>query len=112
MDLPTSYTSFYAGANPVGYSTTKERINILLKDIEGYIDSFGDAETSAKFKAAIPSIVAYVEKSIAQAANTPGAAAVQPVSDADFAAYREKQNKIFATSGDLSAFWVTWNSKE
>ena len=61
------------------------------------------AETSAKFKAAIPSIVAYVEKSIAQAANTPGAAAVQPVSDADFAAYREKQNKIFATSGDLSA---------
>jgi len=103
MDLPTSYTSFYAGANPVGYSTTKERINILLKAIEGYIDSFGDAETSAKFKAAIPSIVAYVEKSIgiAQAANTP--AAVQPVSDADFAAYREKQNKIFATSGDLSA---------
>ena len=32
-----------------------------------------------------------------------GAATVQPVSDADFAAYIEKQNKIFKTSGDLSA---------
>merc|ERR1712018_881313 len=50
-----------------------------------------------------PAIMAMVENSIAQTAHIPGAANTQPTSDAEFAAYREKQNKIFDSSKDLVA---------
>ena len=100
---PYVYQAPASGVNPTGYAVTKDRLNILFKDIEGYIDSFGNEEASANFKAAIPSIMAMVENSIAQTQNAPGAAAIQPSSDAEFAAYREKQNQIFKSSGDLSA---------
>ena len=100
---PRNYASFYAGANPTQYSKQKERVNIIMKDIEAFISSIGDEETSAKFKAALPGILSNVESTIANAANVPGSSNFEWLSDEEFAAYRERQNQIFKTSGDLSA---------
>ena len=100
---PGNYASFYAGANPTQYSKQKERVELIMKDIEEFIESIGDEETSANFKAALPGIVNNVEKTIANAANVPGSSKFEWLSDDEFAAYREKQKKIFNSSADLSA---------
>merc|ERR1712018_5548 len=103
QSVPVAPISTVGGVNPVGYQVTKERLQTIMSDVQGFIDSFGSQETSAKFKNAIPAIMAMVENSIAQTAHIPGAANTQPTSDAEFAAYREKQNKIFDSSKDLVA---------
>ena len=108
---PQRYTQQYtpyvyqatAPATPTQYSKQKERIDIIMKDIEEFILSIGDEETSAKFKAALPGILSNVESTIANAANVPGSSNFEWLSDEEFAAYRERQNQIFKTSGDLSA---------
>merc|ERR1712213_38548 len=84
---PQRYTQQYtpyvyqatAPATPTQYSKQKERIDIIMKDIEEFI------------------------LSIANAASVPGSSNFEWLSDEEFAAYREKQNQIFKTSGDLSA---------
>ena len=104
---PQQYTPYVyqapAPASPTQYSKQKERIDIIMKDIEAFILSIGDEETSAKFKAALPGILSNVESTIANAANVPGSSNFEWLSDEEFAAYRERQNQIFKTSGDLSA---------
>ena len=104
---PQRYTPYVyqapAPASPTQYSKQKERIDIIMKDIEAFISSIGDEETSAKFKAALPGILSNVESTIANAANVPGSSNFEWLSDEEFAAYRERQNQIFKTSGDLSA---------
>ena len=99
---PRNYASFYAGANPTQYSKQKERVNIIMKDIEEFIESIGDEETSANFKAALPGILSNVESTIANAASVPGSSKFEWLSDEEFAAYRERQKKIFNSSADLS----------
>ena len=74
-----------------------------MKDIKEFIESIGDEETSANFKAALPGIVNNVEKTIANAASIPGSSKFEWLSDEEFEAYRERQKKIFASSADLSA---------
>ena len=103
---PQRYTPYVyqapAPASPTQYSKQKERIDIIMKDIEAFISSIGDEETSAKFKAALPGILSNVESTIANAANVPGSSNFEWLSDEEFAAYRERQKKIFNSSADLS----------
>ena len=74
-----------------------------MKDIEEFIESIGDEETSTNFKAALPGIISNVESTIANAASVPGSSKFEWLSDEEFEAYRERQKKIFNSSADLSS---------
>ena len=100
---PNAYSSYYTGASPIESSKQQERVNIIMKDIEEFIESIGDTGTSANFKAALPGIKSNIERTISNAASIPGSSMFQWLSDEDFEAYREKQKKIFESSTDLSS---------
>ena len=100
---PNAYSAYYTGASPAELSKQKERVAIIMNDIEEFIESIGDTDTSANFKAALPGIKSNIERTISNAASIPGSSMFQWLSDEEFEAFRERQKKIFASSTDLSS---------
>ena len=85
----------------VGPSLVKDRLNIILQDVEGFIDTLGNRQVSVNFKALLPKVKSLVEYTVTQCQTAPGPDISLLSSDAEFAAYREKQNQIFKTVGDV-----------
>merc|ERR1712012_494666 len=100
---PDAYSAYYTGASPADLAKQKERVAIIMNDIEEFIASIGDTDTSANFKAALPGIKSNIERTISNAASIPGSSMFQWLSDEEFEAFREKQQKIFKSSTDLSS---------
>ena len=90
-------------SNPANVEKSKDQLQSLLGDIQSFIDSFGNAEASAKYAASIPSINEAFDNSVTAAEGIPGTIQRQPTPDAEFASFRERQNKIFAATSDLGA---------
>merc|ERR1712170_277503 len=100
---PNAYSAYCTGASPAESSKQKERVAIIMNDIEEFIESIGDSGTSANFKSALPGIKSNIERTISNAASIPGSSMFQWLSDEEFEAFRERQKKIFASSTDLSS---------
>ena len=82
---------------------SKNQLNSLLGDIQGFINSFGDRQASAKFAESLPAINQAFDKSVAAAEGLPGTIQRQPTPDAEFDSFRQRQNKIFAATSDLGS---------
>ena len=99
----TPYAVPTAISDPANVAKSKDQLNSLLGDIQSFIDSFGNPEASAKYVESLPAINEAFENSVAAAEGIPGTVQRQPTPDAEFASFRDKQNKIFTATSDLSA---------
>ena len=99
----TPYAVPTAVSNPANVEKSKDQLNSLLGDIQSFIDSFGNPEASAKYAESLPAINKAFDNSVAAAEGIPGTVQRQPTPDAEFASFRDRQNKIFAATSDLGA---------